>query len=354
MFFPKENDEEGIISKEKPTFSKEKRKFELQKGIKQKEYSEVSNFLKEYYTIENVRTFLPVSELRKYNRFSSLFLLMRAPNLELIGTILSIPFPISCRYKEKGETIIHGATSFLNLHPKIRKLGLTKTLIRELTVYGFEKNVLCSYMTTNFPLTEKSIEIESWYRPLNLQNSIALGFSFPDWNKPSVFAQERIKFGTKLPKKYKTKIVKDNNMETAFQFYQKVNQNKKFVFYPDLAFFNKFVKEYPSYLVYKEKKIVGFFTLGIIYMKTEFGMEAEIATPLLFNGIKGEEANSLRVCISTAREKEFDVLYLHSIGDITKEVLEEVYAIKTFSNSYFSLYNNSMDLKKSDLYVPLF
>ena len=87
----------------------------------------------------------------------------------------------------------------------------------------------------------------------------------------------------------------------------------------------------------------------------ENAFDGKLCLPLFFNSIKDEHSSEiLKSLIYIASEREYDVLYTHCSGDLTKEVLLSVKSIETPKKSYFSLYNNSMNLTPSQLYIPLF
>ena len=302
-------------------------------------------------------------------------------------------FPIKCtidagKIEENSYTkdriITHGCTSFLNVHGKLRKHGMCMALIRELTQYAFEKQIYCSYSLTSFPLSEKSFEISAWFRPLNLPRSIGLGFSYPDWSVPSEFVNNKVKYNTKIPKGYICERVTDSKAQKALEFYISLVSNEdptsaknnnsgadatKFVFFPTLEFFKKWIQEYATFLVMRkysedgsqESKIpVGIFSLGSIYCRMQNGIDGKLALPLMFKSSlkdpkQKEYSNKVMKCmIYTANDRDYDTLYMYSVGDMNSELLKSVNAIETSTKSYFSLYNNSMTLTVNDLYIPLF
>ena len=352
MYFPTVDDNNHIIiSIEPPIEYKEQKNIIMSRTIKKEEYDEVYEYLNEQNKmISGVYTLLPKQELAKYMHFDALSVLMRTQiDNSLIGTILSIPFPIKC----ENDIINHGCTTYLNVHSKLRGHGLCMALIRELSQFAYEQKLYCSYSLTSFPLSTKSFEIVSWYRPINIPVSIGLGFSYPNWNQPSKFSQNKVKYNTKCPKKYVCNQVLSKNVENAYKFYMKINENKKFVFYPDITLFSKWIENYPTYTVLFDKKIVGIFSINSVYCKMENNMEGKLCLPLLFNAYKEHSSNVFKCCIFIANERQYDVLYTHCVGDITRKILEENNAIETPRKSYFSLYNNSMDLTSEEIYVPL-
>ena len=375
------NDTEGIISLESPPKYESQRNIILKRGINKEEYDEVYEFLRDQNVMSSGNiTLFPKDEIARFIRMDSLAILMRGGNNNsLIGTIFSMMFPIRCTIDSKEhkehKIITHGCTSFLNVHSKLRKHGMCMALIRELTQYAFEKQIYCSYSLTSFPLSEKSFEISAWFRPLNLPRSIGLGFSYPDWSVPSEFVNNKVKYNTKIPKGYICERVTEGKAQKALEFYislvNESNNNSgadatKFVFFPTLEFFKKWIQEYATFLVMRkysedgsqESKIpVGIFSLGSIYCRMQNGIDGKLALPLIFKSSseQSEYSNKVMKCmIYTANDRDYDTLYMYSVGDMNNELLKSVNAIETSTKSYFSLYNNSMTLTANDLCIPLF
>ena len=380
MFFPQqsqqpqEGEKEGkeeikdtketIISLAPPIEYTEQKNIILSRGIKKEEYDEIYEFLRDQNEMSSGNfTLFPKDEIARYMRFNSLAVLMRSSKSNaLLGTIFSMIFPINClnntediSSQEITENIIsHGCTTFLNVHKKLRKHGLCMALIRDLTKYAYENKIYCSYSLTSFPLSPKSFEITAWYRPLNLARSVGLGFTYPNWNIPSEFLKNRVLYNTKMPKKYTCERVTNNKLELSHSFYRKQIKDKKFAFMPDITFFNKWIQEYPTFLVSENKIPVGLFSIGSVYCRMVSGLDGRLALSLLFVSLPEQSPKVMKSMIYTANEREYDALYMHEVGDITREILEEINAIETPGKSYFSLYNNSMILTPSDLYIPLF
>lgn len=354
MFFPKDDEmketKDIIISKEPPVEYSDKKNIVIQRDITSENYNEIYEFIRDHNQMSSGNfTLLPKIEIDKYMKMDSLILLMRSKNNQkLIGTIFSMLFPISC----DGNIITHGCTTFLNVHSKLRNHGLCMGLIRELSRYGYEKDLYCSYMLTSFKLTPKSIPISSWYRPIDLPKSIALGFSYPNWNNPAEFMKNRMMFKTKKPRKYSIDRVSDSNLGKALFFYTSLNSDKKFVYLPNSEDFRKFILRYPTFLVEFEKKPIGIFAISSIYCRME--LDGLLCLPLIFNSVEGQSEQVMKCLLSVAQERDYDTLYAHCVGDITSDLLKSVNALPTKDKSYFSMYNNSMELSSEDLYIPLF
>lgn len=154
-------------------------------------------------------------------------------------------------------------------------------------MYGYENQIFCSYQLSSFKLHENAVSINTWYRPINLIRSLLLGFSFPGYNDLSNFHKTREKYSCKGIKGVDIKLVKDGNAENVLEFYKRLVKDKKFVFYPDLALFKKWIKAYPTYFV----KDVGIFSIGIVNCKMPNGTEGMLASPLVLLVARGMVLN---------------------------------------------------------------
>jgi hypothetical protein len=363
MFFPKGNERnDGIICLDKPVDYDRNKKVILSRNLE--EYDEIVEFLKEQNMMASGNfTLLSKVEIEKYKRLGSYSVLMRSENGKLFGTIFSIPFPVKCSLtagiiEDTGYTkdivITHGCTTFLNVSSKIRGFKMCMLLIRELAQYGHENNILCSYQLTSFKLCENSVEILTWYRPINMMKSLLLGFTFPGYNEVSNFNKNRMIYKCKAPKGYIIEQVKMKGLEEALSFYVDINKDNRFVFFPDILLFEKWTKEYLTYIVKYENKIIGIFSIGTLNCKMANMIEGRLCLPLLFNSLKGKGEKVLRCLLSISEEKDYDLLYGNQIGDLTEVVYKSVNAVLNDKKSYFSLYNNNMHITSSDIYVPLF
>ena len=248
MYFPSNIMPEGIISKDKIVKDKTDKKLIFSPGIKDEEYDEVVEYIKQQNIMSSRNiTLLLKEDLERFNRLSYFSILMRNEiNNKLVGTILSIPFSIRCSYlageTENAEytkemTILHGCTSFLNIHKAIRGFKIASLIIQELIKVGNEKNIFCSYQLTSFKLTENAIPINSWYRPINLMRSLLLGFGFPPSSNISDLMKIKDKYRIKTVKGLKVKQITDNNAASCLEFYRSINEQKRFLFYPGSRIF---------------------------------------------------------------------------------------------------------------------
>lgn len=356
MYISTGEEEEGIISTSPPIgYEDSKKKITLHRGISKEGYDEFCDFIKNQNKMSSGNyTLLPKGELDRYVKFNAKVITMRGGSKNsLIGTLISIPFPIKCDVSD--EPIMHGSTSFLNVHRALRGNGMAMALIRELIQWGFEDQIYCDYHMTDNKIGEQAFQISSWYRPINLPKSIGLGFMIPEFNKPHLFAKNRMKYNTKSMSGYKTVRVLKKNQEKALNFYQKIGKDKRFIFWPDVALFSRWIQHFPTFLVRKkeDKEIVGIFSITSLFCRMGEEVEGKLCLPLLFNCKGGFNTAVMRGLIHVAQEREFDTLYVYQTGDINRECLESVNAIETLDKSWFSLYNNAMSLGPEDISIPL-
>lgn len=351
-----------IISKEPPVKYQDDKKVILSEGITENEYEEVASFYQKYNRMSTGNTtLLPVEELKRYLSLNNISLLMRSSNGMLIGTIISIIIPVKNRSGQQEEIIIHGCTTFLAVHPTLRKMGLCMALIRKLIELGYERGLYCDYHMVSFPIGSNSVSINSWYRPINLTRAKELGFLYAGLKDPHNSTKLRLKYTTKLPLNHSYVVVNSNNINISLKYYKKLVTDRIFSFWPDKKLWLEWTKAFPTYLIYNgddnnnnnnnNKKIVGIVSLNTIYcVITETKETGKILFPIICDG---EMESVMSVICSIAKDLDYDVVYFHQHGNISDNNLDNINAIKTTTKLFFSLYNNNIKLSSEDINVPL-
>jgi len=351
-----------IISKEPPIkYNNANTKINLIRGIKESEYSEVANFYQKYNRmVTGNTTLLPVDELKRYLSLKNISLLMRAANGMLIGTIISILLPVknsNIRGRPyevpKTDIITHGCTTFLAVHPSLRKMGLCMALIRGLIEIAYEEGIYCDYHAVAFELGANSVPLYSWYRPINIERSKELGFLYTGWNDPRASTKIRLKYSNVIPKDYTYTIVNkdNNNINSSLQYYLSLVTDKLFSFWPDEDLWSQWIESFPTYIICKDNKYVGIVSLNTVYCSFEKSQEiGKLLFPII---CEGEMDKVMKVLCGIAKDLKHDVLYLHQHGAVNEKALESINSIKTTTKLWFSLYNNRIDLKSDDIHVPL-
>lgn len=334
----------SFISYKKPAENNYNKKIRFCYSIEN--YDEISNFYEQYNTMSTGNlTLLPKSQLETYLSYDNVVVLMRNEvNNKLIGMVLSILLPIKNCENENEEIITHGCTTFLILHPCIRNLGICKILTQELIIKGYEKSFYCDYHTTSFNLGN-GIPIECWYRPIDLERSIELGFLYSDCFDIRKKTKNKIIYTTKLPKDYS--YIKVTETDKSLEFYRNTTKNKKFVFWPDEELWNKWINNFPTYLIYCKNDPIGIVSINTINCIMTTKKKGKIAHPIICNGNINEILKVLPNIV-----KDYDVLYFHAYGDTNVSILNTNNYIKTDHKVCFSLHNNKIMLKSSDISVP--
>jgi len=351
--FISNGDSEGIISFEKPLQYDENKNIQLSRDIQKSEIDEVCKFIRQNNTMSSGNiTLITKNQLENYSNLNSLFVLMRGGNKNsLLGTILGLPLPIKCLYKKGEEIIIHSCTTFLNVVDKLRGFGLCMALIRELIQYGFDKKIYCGYHTVPMKIGDNSIELYSWYRPIDLEKCVESGFLYPGYNDPRSEKKNKLKYKVKIPKNCKIEKICGENCEKALFFYYELVREKKFVFYPDLELWKKWIQIYPTFLVTNKEKYIGIFSYSTIYCEMKNTIEdSKLALPIICNG---EISIILECLIYEAWKSGHHLIYTYLYGDIDESNLQKIRAIKSDSKSYFCLYNNGLKLTVKDISIPL-
>ena len=342
-----------IISKEPPIkYDDHEKKINLLNGIKPSVYEEVSNFIKQHNRMSTGNTtLLPTKELERYLDLENISILMRSQNNnKLMGTIISLLLPIKVVNGGNKEIITHGCATFLNVHSAIRGFGMCMAIIREGISLGYEKGIYCDYHMLSFKLGDNSVKIKSWYRPINLSRSKTLGFLYPGYNDLRSTVKTRLKYTTILRGTMNYDKVSSTNID-YYNYYLSTIKNKKFSFYPDITLWKKWVTSFPTYIIYNNSSKVGIVSLNTTYCTIESTKETgRVCFPVICNG---DMQYVLPVLGHIARNENYDVIYFYQHGDLTDSSLESFNAIKSDTNVWVSLYNNSIDLKPEDIYAPL-
>jgi len=364
---------EGILSREVPKTQEFMGKARLEIPHTPEGIEELCDFIRtNNRTSSGNITILTKDELKKFLNLNMHSVLLRDGSI-LIGCFLSIPFRIQFLIKsgeigENGKSFgiyksyieTFSCSTFLNVQQGRQGQKLCRDLITTMADLEYHNKVYASYQMTAFPLTENAMPIETFYRPINLQNSLLLGFMFPGFQNVSQLNNHRMMYKCKMPKNYSVSSIKENGStrQVAYNFYLKAIENKRIAYLPTAEQFGEWIKNYTSYLVYAEttqskttKTPIGFFSLGCASVKMIDGREGRLAIPHLFLGNK----NALQCLLSVAEEKGYDTFYCNRVGDLTETLLTDALCISNSKKNYFSFYNaNFNNLCPEDLYMPLF
>lgn len=348
MFISNDNNNNNknniIISKNTPVSYPKGKNITIVNGINEENYDEVRSFINQHNCMSTGNsTLISKNKLMTYMRFDNISLIMRSNNNnKIIGTLISLILPI----KINDDIINHGCTTYLNVHTMLRGHGLCMSMIRGSIEFGFKRNIYCDYHTVPFKLGDNSFPISSWYRPLNLKQAVKLGFIYPDYDNPRKNKTNKLKYRTSLPKNhsYFQLIPTENHYQT----YIKLLADKKFVFYPDIELWKKWITHFPTFIIYKQQQIVGIVSLNKIECQLQDKI-ATIANPII---CLGDMKSVLPVLIHLTHKLEYEIIYFHQYGDIKLEDMERMHCVKTNADVWFSLYNNRIKLNANDIATP--
>jgi hypothetical protein len=344
-----------IISRDIPIKYNDNKNIKIKIGLNPDEYSEVCDFIKENNKMSSGNTtLLNPDELENLMTLDNIIITIRSQGKnKLIGTIISINLPITNKEDNNNEIVIHGCTTYLNVHKMLQGHGLCMSLIRSLTQEGYKNGIYCSYHTVPFKLGDNSIPIKSWYRPINLKRSIELGFLFPGYNTDRNIRRNRLKYRTDLPKGCKYIKIDNTNasdINISYNLYYDLVKDKRFYFSPDKALWEKWVSIYPTYMIYHNNDMVGIVTIYTIHCIIEKTKEEDkIAIPII---CLGNMDIVLPTLIHIVKTLEYPVLYFYQTGDVKQNNMNDINGIKSDGITWFSLYNNRIQLKPDEISVP--
>ena len=340
-----------IISKETP-IGPDNPNIMTQIGINPSEYEEVSSFLNKYNRLSGGNTtLLPPSELSRYLSFDNISILLRSKKGDLIGTILSLKIPIRIKSNGIEETITHLAASFLCVHPSLRGMGICMSLIRSGIIEAHKEQIYSGYCMVSFEMGKNSINLRSWYRPINLIRARDMGFVF--WGSEMENSRKiRLRYNTKLLPNIRYDRVDQNNSVIGLEYYRIKIANKKFAFYPDTFMWEKWIEAFPTYMIYKGDTPVGIVSTNTAYCIIEAtGVKGKILFP---NICLGNMELVLNCIHHIADVTDHDLVYFNEYGDIKENLLESnKYTQVEKSDVWFSLYNNSVEIEPTDIFCPL-
>lgn len=352
----KYNNPNLYISSEQPYVSVKKDQYSIRKLITENFSLEaVSNLYNKYYTVANSNVIPQMPKEKLFNRLNVVSILMLYHSDALIGANFNILIPLYIKtdkyieYKEsvwdenkqEKTNLIFASQSYLTLHQKYRGKGYGMLLIQESLKILFEGGGLAAYFMNPRARGDNSIMINNRFFPLNFENLDKVKYVYPK-NSKTLF-QEQIKCTNKFYR------VDELNFAEAHKFIVLNIQNKKFAFSPSLAYFQKWIKVFPTYIGKNGDNVEAIFCLNenqILY--PIYNNTINTAYVIFSLGINLENINALLV---TCKEK-YDNLIFYEAGDIDKKILNKIYA-QALSPTYINFFNASLYLKPEEFYAPV-
>ncbi len=298
--------------------------------------------------------------LKKYIDLNAELVMVFNKN-KILGSMLSLSIPVRINmniniddivpksdkyqkiipYNPDGKNMIFGCTTFLTNHTKYRGKGLGMMLIQKSLQIAYEEGILCAYFLNTTKRSTNAIPIRSWYYPLNL----------PIMDKYNIYYHKRYKqyYNFKLPPNIE--ITRVSDIEGSLNIYLDLVKDKTFYLNPDMNFWSSWVQLFDTYIVKSDGNVVGIFTIK--YLDNHI--------PSISQNIKGgqillcvgKQPETIKSLIHICREDQRDIVYLQQYGDLTDKILQDLLAINTKKYDYMNFYNTSIQLKSTDIYIPL-
>jgi len=295
------------------------------------EINEISEFYSKKYRVNksNITQNVTVSDFKRYfNLQIELIAIYSLISEELIGSIISFLVPIN-------SSAIFPYTSFLVVDDKYRGKGFGMALIQESLKLLHDTGDIGAYFVNNIPRGKNSLKLFTWFYPFNFAKIRSSGFLYPNGyeNYFQINYEDRIE-----------KATKNNN---GYDFYCSYMKNKKFYFSPSIIYWQKWIENFQTFLVYRNEKIIGLFSIdsNVLYGKSYLN-QGNLLLCI------GEQPETINAAITIAR-KDFDLLIMHELGDVTFDLLKSIFAQGLYTN-YINFYNTNIELVTRDFYMPIF
>jgi len=347
-----------FISNKNPNFHIDKKYNYQYENFSGNEIKKISNFYNNNYTVygnSNINQ-VNVDDINRY--LNSCYELVTIKNSsQIIGCMFSIYLPMKINIsinKNKNEdseifehikskdSIIFAYSSFLVLHYKYRGKGLGMSIIQKSLNIGYDKGCIGAYFINSVSRCDNSIPLFSWNFIFNFEKLDPLNNIYSN--------NHRKLFNIKENKNIIVEKVNNENLKKSYNFYNSYCENKKFYFSPNYEYWEKWVKIFPTYIVFENNKIIGVFCFEnkwIYHTKSR----NYIYTGHLVTCI-GEQPKILNSALTTGKNI-FDYLVMYEIGDLNKNILSNVNAQQTAKN-FINFYNTTIRLKSDEIFIPIF
>lgn len=368
-----ESSKDLLISQEPPVFFAPKGPFTIhnlnfcEKNTNEKILDELSSF----YCKNNVlasgnMTKVSKNDLKKYMNagLSEIVYLRNKISKDVIGSILNVLLPIRLnmdinldvlvakteRYRQISSSddprdVVFAVTTFLNNAKNWRGKGLGMVLIQKSLQLAYDAGVVCAYFLNTTPRCTNAVEIKCWTFPLNIPKLQTYKISF---NRRYIdyylgFSSNDVQIN-----------LADHKNKELHERYLSLVKDKKFALFPDWIYWKRWVENFNTYGVIKNKEIIGVFSIikYTVYVPA-CGKEIEYGNRLFCAAEKGYELDVCKALLVQAQKEKIDIILLQEIGDWTNEILTELHAQKSKVSDYLNFYNTQIKLEPSDIYAPM-
>jgi len=283
----------------------------------------------------------------------------------IMGSVISLHIPVrinteietqdiiekSNKYKHilpnnpDGKNFIFGCTTFLNNHRNYRKRGLGMVMIQKSLEIAYKEGILSAYFLNTVKRCTNAIPVRNWYFPLNLSKCDQYGIGY--------YNSYRGYYKVKVPVDCGIIKIDKSNLSESLNEYLDLIKNKKFYMIPDINYWSKWTKLFSTYMVKKNNKIIGIFTLnGFNNLITEKNCILKYGQIMIYISRSDNNLDVMKSLLSKAVET-YDIMHLQQAGNVTPYILQKILAIDTKQCDYINFYNSTINLTSDEVYVPL-
>lgn len=365
-----------IISQEPPNFFSKKILYKLDKNIcihslHDKNINlthilkKLSNFYKKNNKLKTGNTILlEPNDILKYIDLNAELVIL-TKNKKILGSMLSVHIPIKINFNIKindiveksekykkilpdnsdGKNIIFGCTTFLNNDKRYRGKGLGMVMIQKSLQIAYEEGVLTAYFLNRVKRCKNSVPIRNWYFPINLIKCDKCGIGYDK--------KYRGYYKLKYNPKYNIVKVTHKNLKLSLNAYLELVKNKKFYMIPDLNYWRIWITLFNTYIIKKNDEIISVFTINYFNNLLPNKNRLKYGQIMLYVTNSNYSVDNIKILLYTAKVENYDIMHLQEIGDITNFILKKISAVDSKLYDYLNFYNSTIQLKNTDLYIPL-
>ena len=325
----------GVISTDKPEFKDVERSGQFQL-VDENEFDRVCSFINDVCLKENRNTVLLSEKHRVFTDFSVAQMMVKGDRI--MGVIFS--HPLDLHLESVGGVVSHGYTTYLTVHPSLRKMSLAMSLIQRTMEIGHSIGTNCGYHLSPVRKTSNSIMIRQYIFPIMFPESAEDGFPFAE---PSFRASkfERIFIKRRL------RMVKyeDEMFEKVHSFVSRYTADHKIVFVPSVSTMKLLTKFMDGVVIIQDDAVVGFFFVHVKHVrnpKVDHTITVgDISYPI---GC----AVSIVCCIyKYLEELQINTAYVYEMGCMSHNLLTFMGFKETDANEFVNFYNNAEDVSSA-------
>lgn len=314
----------------------------------------IKNKIMEFIRVNDCTDSGNITELSResLDRFLStpVFIAILMKDDNVIGTMITPIF----RVQYKNFNFLSSYTTFLCVDKLYRNSGLAMILIRAVMKEGYNKYKMChGYYMTSQQHHSVCNEIKSWYRPINIGNAKAAGFSLHTYQNQDVRGKflesdrrQRIAYSISKPKILPMKVTVET--QESYDLILKIFQTStedNFYLTPTWQELKWLCNCFDIYTVGNDSLFMLFPMTSLISQTRKRVRNAQVALMI---------GDVLHHALWAAYQSGYDLLYGWCGGDITHERINNIRGIITVARSYLEFYNTKAQICNNNMSTPIF